>query len=621
MKKILSRSIFLTIILLAINVAMVYGVTKNGIYTYKILSDGTISLIEYSGNAQNVIIPSTIDGKRVKKLDTNAFKNNVSVRTISLPEGLEIIDSYAFSACPNLTSISMPSTLHTLSGLFYKSCPNLKYTIPDNLTKMCNGSYMEMFKVVTTGTYNYDLVNEIFDLVNQERTKAGVKPLQYNLELQSAANLRAAEIAIDFDHDRPNSLSCFSISNIIDGENIAAGSTTAKGIMNAWMNSSGHRANILRTRFNSIAIGCYQRNGSVFWVQLFSESTGVTKPSKAGKEQNVQDTIDISTHSNKIKLKISWNDRNIEMTNKISLNIGEKISPVTVNLVNPNKTSIKTQINLNDVQWISSNEKIFTVDKNGTITPVGGGEATLSVVLGNETITYDIKVNSPLLSISMPNTAVVYTNYTTSLNVTYNPSSTTDDKNVVWTSENDNIAKVDSNGIITGINEGTTTITARVGTKIATCVVTVKKAVEENIYFSKTDETVLITESTKLLDLIFEPGINTSDDTIIWESSNSNIVEVDNNGVLKILSTGKVTITAFTKTGNAAQCEVNVIDYLKGDMDRNGVITANDAAMILDLYKNGTSSSEDIQIGDMDGNGTLTANDAAMILDMYKNGK
>ena len=59
----------------------------------------------------------------------------------------------------------------------------------------------------------------------------------------------------------------------------------------------------------------------------------------------------------------------------------------------------------------------------------------------------------------------------------------------------------------------------------------------------------------------------------------------------------------------------------KGDMDGNGVITANDAAIILDIYKNGNATKDDILTGDMDGNGTLTANDAAMILDMYKNGK
>lgn len=60
---------------------------------------------------------------------------------------------------------------------------------------------------------------------------------------------------------------------------------------------------------------------------------------------------------------------------------------------------------------------------------------------------------------------------------------------------------------------------------------------------------------------------------------------------------------------------------IRGDMDGNGVITANDASMILDLYKNGDATKQQIYVGDMDNSGTLTANDASMILDLYKNGK
>ena len=63
------------------------------------------------------------------------------------------------------------------------------------------------------------------------------------------------------------------------------------------------------------------------------------------------------------------------------------------------------------------------------------------------------------------------------------------------------------------------------------------------------------------------------------------------------------------------------VQIKKGDLDRNGVITANDASIVLDLYKNGNATKEDILIGDMDNSGTLTANDASMILDIYKNGK
>ena len=61
-------------------------------------------------------------------------------------------------------------------------------------------------------------------------------------------------------------------------------------------------------------------------------------------------------------------------------------------------------------------------------------------------------------------------------------------------------------------------------------------------------------------------------------------------------------------------------DYLKGDLNRDGMINANDSAVALDLYKYNNASDEDIIIGDMDNNGVINANDAALILDVYKYG-
>jgi len=58
----------------------------------------------------------------------------------------------------------------------------------------------------------------------------------------------------------------------------------------------------------------------------------------------------------------------------------------------------------------------------------------------------------------------------------------------------------------------------------------------------------------------------------------------------------------------------------KGDLDKNGIVNANDAAIALDLYKYGNVSAEELQIGDMDNNGIINANDAALILDIYKYG-
>lgn len=110
----------------------------------------------------------------------------------------------------------------------------------------------------------------VYELVNIERQKVGLAPLTYNTNAQSAANVRAAEIHTLFSHDRPNGTQCFTaldeagVSYYSAGENIAIGQTTPEEVVNDWMNSAGHRANILGN-FTSIAVG-FKDNA---WVQFF----------------------------------------------------------------------------------------------------------------------------------------------------------------------------------------------------------------------------------------------------------------------------------------------------------------------------------------------------------------
>ncbi|MBR1421797.1 MAG: hypothetical protein IJ575_12190 [Selenomonadaceae bacterium] len=116
---------------------------------------------------------------------------------------------------------------------------------------------------------------EILDQVNQERARAGVAPLTLSEDLTYAADIRAEEIVENFSHTRPDGSSCFTVldnnyRNV--GENIAAGSSTSEGTMNQWMNSPGHRANILNPNFTELGVGYVYRDGSEYghyWVQLF----------------------------------------------------------------------------------------------------------------------------------------------------------------------------------------------------------------------------------------------------------------------------------------------------------------------------------------------------------------
>lgn len=87
-----------------------------------------------------------------------------------------------------------------------------------------------------------------------------------------------------------------------------------------------------------------------------------------------------------------------------------------------------------------------------------------------------------------------------------------------------------------------------------------------------------------------------------------------------IVNVKAVEKTAFGTTTITDEVLLKTIDYIKGDLDRNGVVNSNDAAMALDLYNNNSATNEDIKIGDMDNDGVINSTDAAMIMDIYNSG-
>ena len=126
-------------------------------------------------------------------------------------------------------------------------------------------------------TSEHAFIQEVVNLVNAERAKEGLSPLTIDVKVQAAAQVRAKECEQSFSHTRPNG-SSFStalqeqnVSYRSAGENIAWGQRTPEAVMNAWMNSEGHRANIMNANFTTIGVGYYQNaNGTNYWCQLFT---------------------------------------------------------------------------------------------------------------------------------------------------------------------------------------------------------------------------------------------------------------------------------------------------------------------------------------------------------------
>lgn len=118
---------------------------------------------------------------------------------------------------------------------------------------------------------------QVVALVNAERAKVGLSALTIDADVTAAANVRAKEIKQSFSHTRPDGSSFSSalkeqgVSFRGSGENIAWGQKSPEQVMNGWMNSDGHRANILNKNYKNIGVGYYQdENGVNYWVQVFT---------------------------------------------------------------------------------------------------------------------------------------------------------------------------------------------------------------------------------------------------------------------------------------------------------------------------------------------------------------
>ncbi|WP_229106832.1 CAP domain-containing protein [Paenibacillus sp. 1001270B_150601_E10] len=123
-------------------------------------------------------------------------------------------------------------------------------------------------------TEQADFANRVVELVNQERAKGGLAPLQMDEQLSKVAMIKAKDMYDNqyFDHQSPTLGSPFDlmrsqgVTYSYAGENIAKGQTSPEQVMRDWMNSEGHRQNIMNPNYKSIGVAFYNNE----WVQEFT---------------------------------------------------------------------------------------------------------------------------------------------------------------------------------------------------------------------------------------------------------------------------------------------------------------------------------------------------------------
>ncbi|MCD8055981.1 MAG: InlB B-repeat-containing protein [Clostridiales bacterium] len=161
----------------------------------------------------------------------------------------------------------------------------------------------EIVSVTVSGTANYDYANEVVALVNEERAAEGLDPLVMDERLTEGAMQRAAELAIYYSHTRPDgtkfSAALGEHSGVtVTGENAAAGQTTPTIVVDSWMNSEGHRSNILRTDTTTIGVGCVKMGGYTYWIQIFGRGDSIQRCTYSGSKTQA---FTISTYTSNLE--------------------------------------------------------------------------------------------------------------------------------------------------------------------------------------------------------------------------------------------------------------------------------------------------------------------------------
>ena len=306
--------------------------------------------------------------------------------------------------------------------------------------------------------------------------------------------------------------------------------------------------------------------------------------------------------------------KNVE-NNKITIHKGKYFTVEAEKL--PGNTTTTDPIT-----WSSDNNAVATVDETGKITAVAPGTTTITAKCADKEKTLTVIVDAPLKGISLKNKEMALdVNESDTLEVNIDPIDTTDDVTATWTSSDENIATVDSNGKVTAKGHGQTTITVKIGTYTDTATVTVNAHLDNivivNDALDSDDKLTLKKGKEATLEIDYQPEVFAESKTIKWESSNEDVATVVN-GVVKAIAPGTTTITA-TSVNNKKDTiivEVPVVELEDVTIDKADLTIEKGSSETLTAVvspedttdnKTITWSSSDDTVATVDANGKVTA--------------
>ena len=120
--------------------------SASGDFSYRICDDDTAAIMKYNGSKEKITIPSYIDGIKVTVVDTFAFMNSTSIKSVVIPDGVTEIGTYAFSGCKNLSYISIPKSVTLIKSSAFSGTKWLEEQSNKDPMVVVNGILVDVHK-------------------------------------------------------------------------------------------------------------------------------------------------------------------------------------------------------------------------------------------------------------------------------------------------------------------------------------------------------------------------------------------------------------------------------------------------------------------------------------------
>ncbi|MDF9836695.1 uncharacterized protein YjdB, partial [Breznakia sp. PF5-3] len=603
----------------------------------------TLGSSAFSGciNLKDIELPETITG-----IGQSAFQDCIGLEKIVLPNSVIAIGYSAFSGCSSLTEVNIPTSLSMLSNAVFSGCSSLKtIVIPNNVKSLGENvfsgcSSLESIEIPDSVTAIGQATFSDCGSLKYVKLSKSLKSIEINMFRycyalenivipNSVTNIKATAFA-----------DCINLkSAVIPSTVITLGSRVfsncPKVVLLVVEGSAAHTYALkeplpfeflgsglnLDTQELSLKVGSQYTFNAVLYPYTIVENNRLTwtssNPSIATVDNNGvvsalasgQVTITArTTNGIEDSCIVNVNDVQIPITSikisKQSLTMKKDSSDSVIASVAPQNTTDSKKI-----EYTSSNTEVVTVSSTGKLTARKPGTSIITATSSNGmSATCEVTVISEIKSVTLNATSLnMEEGSEQSLRATINPSDTTDNKNLVWTSSNTKFATVDQDGNVKAIAKGTATITVTTSNgKKADCKVNVvEPAVDIPIVSVLLDrEEIRIKKGqTDALIATINPSNTTDDKSLTWNSSASDIVSINQFGELEAKKVGVAVITVTTSNGKKANCTVTVYDV---DFSELNQLIAQAEAIDASLY---TKSSYEALIETVNVAKTLVENE------------